>query len=255
MPPTSAPSPTPAISQPYTASPPWSSAYETAATVIEPSAIPTKRNAPSSASSPGERSAPSQCASRGAERHAREGGETTTEQSPEHPDDAERQQRGRADHSDTHSVTSSGPTVNMTSCATASIAYAVCTWSSLRSTEGHSARSPPSRGGVNSPATAIAAYASASGSVPARARRRPCRGPTTTAAGSCTRGCPWQVDEPAQQRLPHRVGDAVHGRQRAREAVACRPPRGRTARSRSPPWRSAAGPPACRRAAGPRAAP
>jgi hypothetical protein len=62
-----------------------------------------------------------------------------------------------ADHSDVHRVTSKGPAVNMTSCATASMAYAVCTWPSLRRTLDHSARRPPSRGGVNSPAAATAA--------------------------------------------------------------------------------------------------
>ena len=124
---------------------------------MEPSAIPTNRNAPSSASSPGERSAPSQCASRGAERHAREGGETTTDSAPSTPMTFSTSSAACADHSDAHSVTSNGPTVNMTSCATASIAYAVCTWSSLRSTDGHSARRPPSRGGVKSPAAATAA--------------------------------------------------------------------------------------------------
>ncbi len=56
-----------------------------------------------------------------------------------------------ADHSDTNTVTSNGPTVNMTSWATASIAYAVCTCSSRPSTVGHSARSPPSRGGAKKP--------------------------------------------------------------------------------------------------------
>lgn len=59
-----------------------------------------------------------------------------------------------ADHSDTNTVTSNGPTVNMTSWATASIAYAVCTCSSRPSTAGHSARRPPSRGGAKSPAAA-----------------------------------------------------------------------------------------------------
>lgn len=61
------------------------------------------------------------------------------------------------DQSDTRTVTRSGPTVNMISCATASMAYARCTWSSRFSTLGHRARSPPSRGGVATPATTTAA--------------------------------------------------------------------------------------------------
>ncbi len=120
--------------------------------MIDPSAIPMNRKAPSSASSPPERNAPSQCASRGADRHAREGGDTTTDSAPSTPRPLSTSRAAGGDHSDTHTVTSSGPTVNMTSCATASIAYAVCTWSSSPSTLGHSARSPPSSGGVNSPA-------------------------------------------------------------------------------------------------------
>ena len=62
-----------------------------------------------------------------------------------------------ADQTATSSVTSSGPTVNITSWATASMAYARCTRSSRPSTSGHSARSPPSSGGVKRPATATAA--------------------------------------------------------------------------------------------------
>lgn len=79
----------------------------------------------------------------------------------------------------------------MTSCATASIAYAVCTCSSRRSTEGHNARRPPSRGGVKSPATTIERYATGSGSVPEKAKTAIPRA-ETSAAGNWTRGCPYR---------------------------------------------------------------
>ncbi len=110
------------MSQPYTDSRPWSSAYATAATVMEPRASPTKKNEPRSASSPGERRAPSQCASRGAERQVREGSDRTTESAPRTPRALMTSSAAAGDHSETSSVTRSGPTVNMISCATASMA-------------------------------------------------------------------------------------------------------------------------------------
>lgn len=176
------------------------------------------RNAPRSARSPGERRAPSQCASRGAERHAREGCDTTTDSAPSTPTTFRTMSAACADHSETHTVTSSGPTVNMTSCATASMAYAVCTWSSRGSTFGHSARSPPSRGGVNRLTAPTAMYASAGAPVPAKAKTVMARA-DTSAAGSCTRGCPRRSTKPAEQRLSHRVGDAVHRREGPGQAV------------------------------------
>lgn len=95
-------------------------------------------------------------------------------------------------HNATKSVTSRGPTVNMTSCATASMAYATWTRSSLPpSTPGHNARSPPSRGGVNNPATTTAVYATTADPVPASASQA-MPSAETTAAGNCTRGCPYR---------------------------------------------------------------
>ena len=54
-------------------------------------------------------------------------------------------------------------------------------------------------------------------------RRRPSRGPTATAAGSWTRGCPCRSTSRPEQRLPHGVGHAVHGRETRRRGCTCRP--------------------------------
>lgn len=56
---------------------------------------------------------------------------------------------------------------------------------------GHSARSPPSSGGVNRPATTTAPYAHAAEPVPANASHT-MPSADTTAAGNCTRGCPYR---------------------------------------------------------------
>ncbi len=146
--------------------PPCSSAYATAATAMEPSASPTKKNEAISTSIPEDRRAPSQCASRGALRHCREGGEATTESAPSTPITLITSSAHRSDQSATHVVTSNGPTAKSTSCATASSAYAAWTRSARLSTPGHSARSPPSSGGVKNPAITMAAYATGSGSRP-----------------------------------------------------------------------------------------
>ncbi len=69
-----------------------------------------KKNVPSSTSRPRERSAPSQCASRGALRHFREGGEVTTARAPTTPIRWSTFSAAASDQSATIRVTISGPT-------------------------------------------------------------------------------------------------------------------------------------------------
>ncbi len=144
---------------------------------------------PSSTSRPGERSAPSQCASRGALRQRRDGGETTTDSAPATPSALTTSSAAAGDQAATSSVTSSGPTANITSCATASSAYAAWMRSSRWRTLGHSARSPPSSGGVKNPASSMAANTTGSGLSP-QAVKTATQSAESTEEGSSTLGCP-----------------------------------------------------------------
>ena len=141
------------------------------------------------ASSPAERSAPSQCASRGADRHARDGGETTTESAPSTASALMTSSPAASFQKATNSVSSSGPTANITSWATASSAYALCTLSGPLRTPGHSARSPPSSGGVARPAIEHAQSSRGHGADADRREEHHAR-PESIAAGNITRGCP-----------------------------------------------------------------
>ena len=110
---------------------------------------------------------------------------------------------------------------------------------------GHSARRPPSSGGVNSPATRHRGVGERQRLRSRRTANDAMPSAETTRRRQLDPRLPVQVHRRPSSGCPTALATPVHGGERARQAVACRPPPGRTARSRSRPWRSAAGPPAC----------